>query len=133
MRRSTIFVVGGVVLVVLLLCAALLAVLMANRAGIGTGWEPRWDRDRHHFDGPMWEPLEGIRVVPVVAGLLGLLGCLALAGVLVLAGVLLARSGRPAPPRAAEPPELAALRGRYARGEISREEYLARRDELSSR
>lgn len=131
MRRSTIVVVGGVLFVVVLLCAALFAVLMVNRAGIGTGWEPRWDRDRHHFDGPMWERPGGTRVAPVVAGLVGLLSCLGLAGVLVLAGALLARRGRPAPPGAAEPPELAALRGRYARGEISREEYLARRDELS--
>jgi len=117
-------------LVVVLLCAALFIGWIAGREGTGTGWEPRWDRDRDHFDAPMWEPLEGSRVAPFIVGLLGLLSCLVLAGGLVLGGLWLSNRSR-RPPAGGEPPELEALRGRYAQGEISREEHLAKRDEQS--
>ncbi|HSJ54795.1 MAG TPA: SHOCT domain-containing protein [Anaerolineae bacterium] len=131
MRRTTIVILGSVLLVIVLLCTALFVALIAGRDGTSTAWEPRWDRDRDHWDAPMWEPLEGSRIAPFVAGTLGLLTCLVLAGGLALAGVWLASRGRQRPPAGAEPPGLEALRGRYARGEITREEYLARKDELS--
>lgn len=131
MRRSTILIAGGGLLVVVLLCAVLFAGWIAGRGGTSMGWEPRLDRDRHHFDVPTWDSWEGSRVGLYGVGLLGLVSCLVLAGALVLGGVLLARNRRPSPPAAAGPPELVELRGRYARGEISREEYLQRRDELS--
>jgi len=136
MRRTTVIILGSILLVVVLLCAALSVVWLAGREGTGTSWAPRWDRDRHHFDAPTWEPLAGSGAGLFVAGLLGLLSWLLLAGGLVLGGVWLARGSRRRPaagtePEPPEPPELEALRGRYARGEISREEYLARRDELN--
>lgn len=131
MKRSTILILGGALLVVLLLCAALFVALTAGRDSTTTGWDPRWDRDRNHWDSPMWELTDGSRVGMLVLGLLGLLSCLLLVGGLVLGGVWLANRSRPSPPGLDQPSEIEALRGRYARGEISREEYLARRDDLA--
>jgi uncharacterized membrane protein len=130
MKRSTILILGGVALVILLLCAVLFLGWIAAQDGTSTTWQPRWDRDRHHWDMPMWQPFTGSRVAFGVLFLLGLLSCLLLVGGLVLLGVWLANRNRQRSPAAGGPTELDVLRGRYARGEISREEYLARREEL---
>jgi uncharacterized membrane protein len=130
MKRNTILIIGAIALVAVLLCAVLFIGWLAAREGSIATWQPRLDRDRHHWDMPMWEPIAGPRVWPVVLGVLGLLSCLLLVGALALGALLLANRRAQSPPVPGAPIELDLLRGRYARGEMSREEYLARREEL---
>lgn len=137
MKKSTILIIGAALLVVVLLCGVLLIALLAG--GNDTSrWQPRLDRDRTQWDWHMddWDMddwMDGSRIGPFVLALLGLVSCLLVVGGLVLAGVLLARRGRPRSPAPGEPTELQALQRRYARGEISRDQYVARREELGER
>ncbi len=79
----------------------------------------------------MWEPTDGSRVGGFLLGLLGLVSCLLLAGGLVAGAAWLANSSRRQKPGPAEEPaEMEALRARYARGEISRDEYVTQMEEL---
>ncbi len=130
-RTAIVIIIAAILGVVVLLCGLLSVALIAGRDANHMDWEPRLDRDRHHWDSPMWEPTDGSRVGGFLLGLLGLVSCLLLAGGLVVGAAWLANSSRRQKPGLAEKPaEIEALRARYARGEISRDEYITQMEEL---